>query len=149
MLTLRKRGLTYKEIGQQMDCSEKIAWKIVSRELRRLNERRTADAEQLRQLESQRLDALLAGIWDKAAAGDLAAVGVALSIGARQAKLWGLDSAAKLEVCESPQRVIIEEVIVDHEIMRARRLAAASAAGQSCQTTLASDESPCTTNAVS
>lgn len=49
-------------------------------------------ADELRKLEGERLDKLLAGLWEKAENGHLWAVDRALSIMERRARLYGLDT---------------------------------------------------------
>jgi hypothetical protein len=91
-LELRKAGLTFREIGQRMGVTEQRAHRIVTEELARLNAKRAESAEAVTRLEVERLDALLAAVWEKAAAGDLAAVDRVLSIMQRRARLLGIDA---------------------------------------------------------
>jgi hypothetical protein len=94
-LELRKQGRTYAEIGAALGCSEQRAHAIVTAELGRLNRDRAEQAEAVRRLELDRLDALQAGVWDAAKGGDAQAIDRVLSIMARRAKLMGLDAPTK------------------------------------------------------
>lgn len=55
-------------------------------------------ADQLRQLEMARFDQLLAAVWPRATAGDTTAIGTALSIIERKARMVGLDAPQKQQV---------------------------------------------------
>jgi hypothetical protein len=55
-LQLRKKGHTYREIGLQLDMSEQRAHQHVIEGLRRLNTERSELAEEVPQLELERLD---------------------------------------------------------------------------------------------
>src|SRR5262245_42018072 len=62
-LALRLAGNTFAQIGAALGVSEQRAHKLVTEELKRINERRQTDAEELRRLEEERIDALLAELW--------------------------------------------------------------------------------------
>src|SRR5262245_39291828 len=91
-LDLRKAGLTFKKIGDRMGVTEQRAHKMVTQELARLNGKRAESAEAVTRLEIERLDALMAAVWEKAEGGELAAIDRVLSIMARRAKLLGIDA---------------------------------------------------------
>jgi hypothetical protein len=86
----RERGLTYAEIAEEMGISEQRAWKLVSKEFDRLNEKRTEKATDVLRLELSRLDTMLSAVWENAQAGDLKAIAAALKIVERRAALLGL-----------------------------------------------------------
>jgi hypothetical protein len=90
-LELRLAGLSYADIGDRMGVSSPRAFQLVSGELARLNEKRAETAEAVTRIELERLDRLLATVWEKAEAGDLAAIDRVLAIQQRRAKLQGLD----------------------------------------------------------
>lgn len=95
-LELRKAGATYDQIKTQMgyatrasaarDCFAAIRAIIAE------------PAEEVRQLELQRLDALLLGVWKKAKDGDPAAVDRVLRIMDRRAAYLGLDAPKEQHV---------------------------------------------------
>ena len=94
---LRKGGASYRQIGRALGVSEKTAHGDVItrlRELARIEEHVAAD---VRQLEVERLDALLMGHWGAATSGDERASRVVLSVLERRARLLGLDAPAKVD----------------------------------------------------
>lgn len=98
-LDLRKAGLTYQAIADRLGFkSPASAKKTVDTALDEMREIYREQAEQLIELECQRLDRLLQGLWLKAAGGNPRAVEAALKIMERRARLLGLDSAQKKEL---------------------------------------------------
>jgi len=91
-LALRLTGATYRQIGSELGITEQGAHAAVMRALKRLNERIAEGAEEVRQLELGRLDALLEAVWPRATMGKVDAVDRALKIMARRAALLGLDN---------------------------------------------------------
>ncbi len=65
-LELRKAGLGYRQIGEQLDVSEAQACRDVQRALADLAEMEQDHAREYRQLELERLDALLSPLWLRA-----------------------------------------------------------------------------------
>lgn len=96
-LEMRKAGATYAHIAQVLNITETAARKAVLRALARLNEKVSESAEEVRRLELERLDALLAALWGKAQAGDGAAIDRVLRIMERRARLLGLDAPERIE----------------------------------------------------
>lgn len=96
-LRLRKRGLGYAEIARILGCGESLACKIVNAELKRLSRQADGLAEDVRRLELERLDMLLATlapqIFGKGVdpRQQLFAVDRWLKAMGRRAKLLGLD----------------------------------------------------------
>src|SRR5262249_47425781 len=86
-MKLREAGNTYAEIGRQMGTNESGAWKIISKEFDRLNEKRTEKATDVLRLELSRLDTMLKAVWDRAKSGDLKAIPQVLKIMERRAAL--------------------------------------------------------------
>jgi len=97
-LELRKAGLTYRQIGERLGITEQGAHAAVMRALRRLNERITEAAEEVRRLELERLDRLLLALWPQAAKGNQGAVDRVLRIMERRARLLGLDAPKGVDV---------------------------------------------------
>lgn len=95
-LELRKAGATYDRIAQQLGFANRGgAYRAVETALREI----TAEpAQDVRQLELERLDALLLGLWPQARKGNQGAVDRVLRIMERRAKLLGLDAPTKAEV---------------------------------------------------
>jgi hypothetical protein len=65
-LELRKAGLTYVEIGAQLDISESQAWNDVKKSLDRLAKVEQDSAREYRQLELERTEALIKALWLRA-----------------------------------------------------------------------------------
>jgi len=94
-LQLRKAGASFEQIGRALGVSTPRAWRIFQRALDRV----VADPlEDLRRLETLRLDALLMVMWPHAMAGKGWAVDRCLAIMQRRARLLGLDAPTKHEV---------------------------------------------------
>ena len=88
-LELRKEGHSYESISEQLGYSTRSAsYKAVMRRLRDMD--RPA-VSMLRELEVQRLDAMLYAVWNDVLQGDAGAVSTALKISKRRRRLLGLD----------------------------------------------------------
>lgn len=115
-LDLRKQGGSYREIaaaireaaaqgdlpGATPDYNESAAYGDVQAELRRLREQNQELAEDVRDLEVQRLDALLAVAWPKAMNGDLFAFDRVLKVSESRRRLFGLDAPIKHQEVQDP-----------------------------------------------
>lgn len=89
-LELRKRGMSYSDIAAAIGYkSPSGAHQAVAHALKKtLRE----EADGLREMEAERLDALLDAVWDKAMRGNKDAVDRVLRIMERRARLLGLDA---------------------------------------------------------
>jgi len=96
-LELRKRGFAFREIGRRLNISHVQASRDVNAELGRLAELCKDSAEELRQLELERLDMLMLGLEPMARVGKPDAVNAYLKVMERRSKLLGLDAPAKQE----------------------------------------------------
>ena len=94
---MRKRGMSYAEIGNAMGISESGAYGCVSRALKALKAQATESAEEERDLELARLDKLLKIAEAAAESGDLAAIDRVLRIQERRSKYLGLDAPVRSE----------------------------------------------------
>jgi len=109
-LELRKAGATYERIAQALGLSERGgAWKLVHRALEQTLQE---PSDELRRLESERLDALLRALWPAAMDGKGYAVERCLQIMDRRAKMLGLDAPSRSSV------TVVTEDVVDAEIRR-------------------------------
>jgi len=102
---LRKAGATYRQIAKQLlphpdgrHITPQAVCKMIRRVLDRLAVLTEQDAEEVRRLEIQRLDAMLLGLWPKARAGHEGAVDRVLKISQRRAELLGLDAPKRQEM---------------------------------------------------
>ncbi len=90
---LRRAGLTYQRIADE------LGWKSISSAYDAVQGALRASivepAATVRALELERLDALLAGLWELARNGQTDAIDRVLKVMDRRAKLLGLDAATK------------------------------------------------------
>ena len=110
-LELRKAGATYQAIADQLGYSNaRGAHKAVASALKAtLRE----PADEVRDLEVARLDAMLLPLWWRVQQGDERAVDRALKIMERRARLLGLDAPSKSEQSGSdgePLKIVVEHV---------------------------------------
>lgn len=96
-LELRRAGMSYRAIAEQLDCDPSAAYRHVATELQNMREACKEAAKDLRDLELSRLDLYLRALMPKILAGDTKAVTAALGVGKRRAELTGLDAPVKLE----------------------------------------------------
>lgn len=89
VLNLRRAGATYEQIAAQLGISKtQVALDVKDG----LEEVTREPAEQVLQLELDRLDALFLGVYDKGRKGSVAHIDRALKIMDRRAKYLGLDT---------------------------------------------------------
>jgi hypothetical protein len=91
----RLQGMTYREIALELGVTPTRARQLVAEALAAIEKDTAESAEELRRLELDRLDQLQCGLWEEAAGGNLKAVGAALKIMERRARLVGLDAPAR------------------------------------------------------
>lgn len=96
--SLRKAGASYRQIAQQMAVSLNTAYADVQAELLELREQTKSDAVEVRELELQRCDEMILGLWPAVRRGDPKAVMAAVRVSDRRARLLGLDAPSKQEV---------------------------------------------------
>jgi hypothetical protein len=97
-MELRIAGATYTQIAERLGCTKQRAHAIVTEEMEKLTRARTAAAEALVALESERLDRVQLGVWSRAVKGDLDAVNALLRLMNRRAKLLGLDTPTAMNI---------------------------------------------------
>jgi hypothetical protein len=100
-LNMRKAGASYRAIGRKLGVSEAQAFRDVQTCLAELAAEQKQSAEELRQMELERLDAMLLANWSRAMGSekvpaDLKAQDRILRIMERRAKLLGLDAPTKI-----------------------------------------------------
>ena len=111
-LELRKAGATYSAIAQQLGYRNHAgAVRAVKSALKKTLQE---PADDVRELEAARLDALLLGIWQQATTGNLEALDRALKIMARRAALLGLDAPRE----EKAEVTVVGEPITLIEVVR-------------------------------
>jgi hypothetical protein len=98
-LELRKKGVRYEQIAQQLGYSNRgNAHKAVMKELDLLAKECLEEASKVRDLELQRLDDLFLAAWKAIADGSESAIDRALRVSESRRKLMGLDAAQKVDV---------------------------------------------------
>ncbi len=98
-LELRKKGVRYEQIAQQLGYSNRgSAHKAVMKELNLLAKECLEEASKVRDLELQRLDDLFLAAWKAIANGSESAIDRALRVSESRRKLMGLDAAQKVDV---------------------------------------------------
>ena len=114
-LELRRQGASYSTIASRLGYANKGgAHKLVRRALRATLQE---PADELRRLETERLDALLRALWHKAIAGHGAAIDRVLKVMERRANLLGLDAPKKVQQTIDPAvRAIAAEVAAECDI---------------------------------
>ncbi|MFW5471623.1 helix-turn-helix domain-containing protein [Knoellia sp. CPCC 206435] len=95
---LRCQGWTYEAIAEELGyASRATVYAIVHKALA---VQEAGDVENLRELETERLDRLQAGLWDRAMAGDVAAVTEVRRIIEARVRLLGLAGQVAREPAE-------------------------------------------------
>ncbi len=93
-LEYRKLGYTFQEIADEMKFDVSYAYRLVKWGMDQI----TAEpAEDLKKMQSMRLEAMMTGVMDKAIAGDAEATQTCLNVMEMFNKLHGLLAAQKLE----------------------------------------------------
>lgn len=100
-LAMRRQGKTYAVIGERLGVTTQHAHRIVRKAIDKVIKINSETAEHLRQIELMNLDAMQAGLIDKAEAGDVYAVDRILKIQERRAKLTGIDAPDKVAQTDS------------------------------------------------
>ena len=134
-MKLRLGGASYAQIGEALGYTGSWARKLV---LSGMEHDLQDTAKDLRLMHTQRLDALLHGVWPRAIKGDLPALDRALAILRDIERLHGLASATKVEHSHSQKETIIIAEGTREEYLAALR---ASAGMQSVgKATIGADE---------
>lgn len=111
-IKLRLAGLDWQEIADRLEYSSRgSACADVSRALEQHRKEEATAVEELRQTEALRLDRLMAGLWPKAAAGNVRAAEAALKVIDRRCKLWGLDMRSAAETDPSTALSLIGNIM--------------------------------------
>jgi len=100
-LELRKRGASYRTIATKLSCSVSTAHGHVTTALAELRERTKTSAEELRELEIQRLDrweaALQMGLREPEGPNRAKVVATLVKVAESRRKLLGLDAPQRIE----------------------------------------------------
>jgi hypothetical protein len=103
VVALRTSGWTFEQIADEVGLSGRSqAFRLLQRALRR---RPAEMVDELRALDSARLDALTMAVWPKALTGDVKAAGTMLKILERRAKMFGLDREVTSSIDADPSHL--------------------------------------------
>lgn len=94
----RLAGWSISRIAKALNQPRRRVSGWIDTELMLEGARRSKDVEQLRTLELSRIDELLAALWEKATAGGLKHISVALKLIQRRCAILGLDEPEKMEI---------------------------------------------------
>ena len=97
-LELRRAGADISQIAEALKTTRNKARKLVESALDELYSPRKIAIDQLRALESARLDGYLVNMAKDLKTGNTFAIGAAIKISDRRAKLWGLDSPTRVDI---------------------------------------------------
>ena len=89
-------GATYRQIAAQLTVTVQTAYADVQQELGALDATIKGKAERLRDLEARRLDQLTVALAPGIRSGNPAAVGAAVRLMERRARLFGLDAPTQI-----------------------------------------------------
>jgi DNA-binding transcriptional MerR regulator len=98
IVRLRIAGASMVAIRQQLGLSSSGCYKAFHRALAEQREALADDLQEMRQLEAMRLDEMLLALWPAVQRGNTHAIEKAIAIGARRAKLLGLDAPTQTNV---------------------------------------------------
>ena len=125
-LELRKRGLSYRQVAQALSCSVSVAHEYVESAIAAIP--REA-AEDVRRLELERVDRMIAGAWPGASSGDPKSIFAVVKLMERRAKYLGLDAPSKVELAGDGGGPIETKAVHDDLLSRIARQIVASEAG--------------------
>ncbi len=107
---LRLAGASYGQIAERLGVTPSGAWRMVARELERVEKGVEESAKELRRMELMRLDRMMLGLWQDAITGNAPSVDRILRIMERRAQILGIDAPDKHEV-EIVSRQELEEKV--------------------------------------
>ena len=111
-MALRKKGLTYAEMGREMGVTRQAAYSYCEREFKSMLKEGSAVAEKALSLTLSRFDALLSTYYQFALDGDRDALQDVLAIMDRQTKILGLEAPKKSEA------TIVYQSMTDAELVQ-------------------------------
>jgi DNA-binding transcriptional MerR regulator len=88
---LRRAGFSIAEIADALDLSKQVVTRLINTALAELQQIGPEEAENLRRMENERLDALMKAVWNRAEGGSLPHIHTALRLMERRSKLLALD----------------------------------------------------------
>lgn len=92
----RKAGMSYRQIGRHLGVDASTAMRDMHAVMAEVIAETKDHADHYRQLELERLDSMMAGLWPKVRAGDAYAIDIARKVSESRRKLLGLDMPTKI-----------------------------------------------------
>lgn len=93
----RVEGESLRAIAEALEMSVSAVHSAIDTELKKLAASTREDVDMLRQIEDERLDKMLVGLWPKAVTGDVKSIDAVLRLMERRSKLFGLDQPVRIE----------------------------------------------------
>jgi 5-methylcytosine-specific restriction endonuclease McrA len=127
-LRLRMAGADYRTIRQELmvmgiSVSLKQVYDDVQEALTELAKQERVAAEEIRELELARLDAMWMALWPDIERGDVFAIQTGLKVMERRAKMLGLDSAQKVQIDGRPLQDLPQDQLDARATAIMRRIA--------------------------
>ncbi|MGB3893772.1 MAG: hypothetical protein WA942_05890 [Mycolicibacter sinensis] len=124
-LALRREGLSYRAIAEQLDWGDESSARYAVTRL--LDRTEAEEVAEMRYIEGERLDELQRTHWAAALSGDLDAAKMVLKVMERRARLFGLDAPSKVAVEQMSSIEFAEQFVELVGRMDSRMLAEAIA----------------------
>jgi hypothetical protein len=120
-LEMRKRGMSYRSIGEVLGVSHTMAAKDVARALKDLNNVEKTEAEDLRRLMAERIDLARSAISTLVLFGSMEAVDRWLKLNEQEIKLFGLSKpdVIQLELSEDVRTWLAAQGIGTSDVVQA------------------------------
>jgi hypothetical protein len=126
---MRAEGMTFAAIGEKLGITSASAYKAVSRALKDLAAREHEAAVEVRQMQHVRCQALYRTYVPKALEGDIKSAQLVLKVMEREAALYGLDTAPRVEVSGSVNLTVAD-------VQEARKIGEAALRDESLEAAL-------------
>jgi hypothetical protein len=101
-LELRKNGASFQQIGDALEISKPHAFRLVTKELRALNDAIAETADEARRVDLERMDQILSRMQPLAAGGDKDAADLVLKVIRRRESILGYAAPKRVHVGDDP-----------------------------------------------
>ena len=109
---MRCKGWAVSDIACEMGLQPSQVSSILTNALKEYKAYTAAEADNCRQYELARLDAMLLSLQPAIDSGDVSAINAGVKLIERRCKLLGLDAPAKIDVTESPNTALAREKLL-------------------------------------
>lgn len=111
VMDLRKKGFTYRMIQRELGISERAVVKYLQLGFKSLQEKSSAQTEELMLMQNARLEDMYRGLSGRIDKGESRAIEVGIKVLERQSRLFGLDAPAKQETLVTYQHLSDAELL--------------------------------------